>query len=275
MNDAFFGFCVGGCGTSSKWAVAVAAIDAVADGSTPIIANWGLELMSAAADACDAGGVIISPGPTTSAAIRDALANRSTPPGLASPGNRPARAALDAAAANRLGATDLNAQIILLVTDGIPDCKSGEADLLASDADGATRAIADAATAGIRSCVIGLGTAGGPADAPLAQIAAAGLSSCPISPGYVSINDWAGLVATLDAVATQGGGCRYPIPPPPNNFTDPQHIAVFVDGTQIAQDSNNGWSFADGSLRSLVLNGAACDAGQGHTVSVAFRCPLP
>jgi len=277
-NDTFDVPCVGDCGASSKWAEAVTAIETVTDGSTPMIANWGLELMSAPMDPCANNGVAVSPGPSNGAAIRDALASRSTPPGLTSPGNTPASFAVSRATANRLdalAATDLNPQVIVLVTDGVPDCNPVGSDRSATDVDGTTQAIANAATVGIGTCVVGLGTAGGPADAALTQMAAAGQSACPISPAYVSESSAAGLIATLNAVATQGGVCRYPIPPPPNSATNPYRLDVSIDGTRIPEDGRNGWLYLDSSFEAFVLYGAACEASQGHTVSVAFRCPLP
>lgn len=275
MNDGFDGACAGGCGASSKWAEAVASIESVVDGSTPTVANWGLKLMNDGADACDAGGVAVSAGPATGGQIRTALSARSTPPGLALPGNTPARAAMEVATANRLGATDLGQQIIVLVTDGVPDCKAGAPDALASDADGTIQAITNAVTAGVGTCVIGLGTAGGPADATLAQMAAAaGSGSCPGSPAYTPISSGAGLTDALNAIAAQGGACQFAIPPAPttDGTTSRGNISVIINQTAIPLDPNNGWTYANAAQTVLRLTGDACTAARGQTVSVVFNC---
>jgi hypothetical protein len=274
MNDVFDGgSCAGGCGADSKWAQSVAAIEAVADASTPMFANWGLEPMSTSSSPCDATGVAVGVAPATGPSIRAALTSRSSSNGIAFPSNRPTRAAIDVAVTDRLAATDPGVQVIALVTDGAPGCKPGDADALASDADGAVQAIADAASQGIGTCVIGLGTAGGSADATLAQMAAAGMSACPISPAYVSVNAGAGLLATLNSIAAQGSACRYPAPPLPNDYTNPDWLAVFIDQTEVPRDATNGWAYVNGSLV-FVLNGTACAASQGHTVSAAYHCLL-
>jgi len=272
MNDGFDAACSNGCGASSKWATAVAAIDSVVD-STPSVANWGLKLMNDGAGVCDAGGVAVSAGPGTGAQIQAALASRSIPPGLARPGNRPTRAAIDVAAANRLAATDLGSQFMLLVTDGAPDCKGGASDPLASDVDAAIQAITNAGTAGIPTCILGLGTAGGPADATLAQMAL--VSFCPISPGsYIPIASGADLVSALNAMAAQAGACLFAIPPPPTNdgTTTRGLITVYVNGTGIPQNAPDGWTYANASQTVLQLYGAACTASRSQSVSVVFNC---
>jgi len=272
MNDGFDGACASGCGASSKWAEAVASIESVADGSTSAVANWGLELMNDGTNACATGGVAVSAGPATGGQIRAALSARSTPPGLALPGNTPARAAIRVAAANRLGATDLGQQIIVLVTDGVPDCMPGATDPLATDADGAIQAVTDATTAGIGTCVIGLGTAGGPADATLAQMAVYG--SCPVAPAYTPVSSGPALTDALNAIGALGAACQFVIPPPPttDGTTTRGNISVFINQTPIQLDPNNGWTYANAAQTVLQLRGSACTASRGQTVSVIFNC---
>jgi hypothetical protein len=275
MNDGFAGPCAGGCGAQSKWTAAVASIESAVS-ATPLTASWGLKLLNDAADACAAGGIAVPVLSWSATLVDDALARRSNASGLASPGNTPTRAAIDVASANLLGRPPGPKPIIVLVTDGAPDCGPGASDPSAGDGGGATAAIANAAVAGIGTCVLGLGTSGGPAEATLTQMAAAGANGCPVSPAYLSIASGADLFAALGTIAAQGGDCRFAIPPAPttDGTTSRTDIAVVVAGTEIPEDPNDGWTYTDVSYTSLQLHGAACAASRQQTVSVVFRCSL-
>jgi hypothetical protein len=278
MNDADDGSCTGDCGPKSKWAAAVAAIDVVVGTMPPPAVNWGLKLLNTAGDACDAGGIDVPVTLQTQGAIPNALASRSTPPGLASPGNTPARAAIDVAAAHLAGRDPGGRRIIVLVTGSVPDCKPGASDLLASDADGAVQAITDAAAARIETLVAGVGTAGGPADVTLARMAVAGGLARAAPPTYVPVAGSSDLVNALNDLVTQSATCVFAVPDPPNADTDRAHISLqfaFSDGAgqPIVQDAQNGWDYTDDSMRGIQLHGSACDIARGGSlVEIAFLC---
>jgi hypothetical protein len=275
MNDAVDGPCAGDCGPRSKWAAAVAAIDSVV-GTTTL--NWGLKLLGAAGNACDAGGIDVPVGPQTRSAIANALANRSTPPALAAPGNTPARAAIAVAAAHLAGRDPGASRIIALITDGVPDCKPGEPDLLASDTDGAVQAITDARGTAVETWVAGVGTAGGPADLPLARMAVAGGLPRAFAPTYVPVTGSSDLVNALNDLVAQSATCVFAVPDPPNADTDRANIDLqfqFSDGAgqPIVRDPQNGWDYTDDSMTGVQLHGSACDTARGGSpVQITFLC---
>ncbi|HEY7373561.1 MAG TPA: hypothetical protein VIF57_15480 [Polyangia bacterium] len=278
MNDAADGSCAGDCGPKSKWAAAVAAIDSVVVTATPAAANWGLKLLGTAGDACDAGGIDVPIGPQTGRTIATALADRSTPPALASPGNTPARAAIAVAAAHLAGRDPAAPRIIVLITDGVPDCKPGEPDPLASDTDGVVQAITEAQSTAVETFVVGIGTAGGPADVPLARMAVAGGMPRPVAPTYVPVAGSSDLVNALNDLVARSATCVFAIPDPPNADVDRSHISVQFpvgDGTPqtIPQDPDNGWEYTDDSMRGIQLYGTACATARGGSpVEIIFRC---
>jgi hypothetical protein len=281
MNDGFDGACAGGCGPLSKWSAAAAGIDTVVSSTQLMAVNWGLKLLGAAGNACDAGGIDVAVGPTTDQQIRVALANRSTPPGLASPGNTPARAAIAVAAAQLSGRDPGPERIILLIIDGVPDCKPGEPDLLASDADGAVQAIEDAIAMRVSTYVIGMGTAGGPADATLTRMAAAGGLANAATPSYVSVTGSGDLVNTMNNLVAQSADCVFAVPDPPRPDTDRANIRLeFPYGDrapeEIPHDAMNGWDYTDDSMMGVQLHGSACDTARGSSrPDIVFLCIGP
>jgi len=279
MNDGFDGACAGGCGATSKWAAAVSAIDSVAELNKYTV-NWGLALMtSGTGDVCTAGGVAVPLGQGTSTPIADALTRRSNAFALAAPGNTPVRASIPLAMNYLLGLTDTNPKFILLVTDGVPDCKQGEADPLASDGMGAVEAIGNADGAGFPTLVVGLGTMGGPADTTLGEMAVAGGMPRVAAPAYVPAASSGDLTAAMNAfLATPAAACTFAIPEPPTSdgTTFRSQISVLVGGRQIFQNDPNGWDYANTSQETLQLRGTACgDAAAGEAVQIIFRCILP
>src|SRR5262249_60025175 len=135
-------------------------------------------------------------------------------------------AAMDVAAAHLAGRDPGARRVILLITDGVPDCKPGEPDPLASDTAGAVRAITDASAAGIETFVAGMGTAGGPADTALAQMAAAGGLSGAQPAGYLAVAGSSDLVDAMNDLVALSALCVFAVPDPPNPDTDRGHISL-------------------------------------------------
>ena len=129
--------------------------------------NWGLKLFA------DVGGITPC-GVNNSVACRSrrqlrriaaAIAGRTSANGGVSNGSRtPTRAAETMAAQYLGGLTEDNPKFILLVTDNLPNCMPGDADQTADDSPGTIQAVADARQLGIPTIVIGIATAGQPAD---------------------------------------------------------------------------------------------------------------
>jgi hypothetical protein len=279
MNDPIDGPCATDCAPRSKWAAAVGAINESVRATSSV--NWGLAFMASAApdDACDSGGVAIPVG-SPSYQIGQGLAGRSDGAALSGGGNRPTRAAVRLGAAHLAGRPPGPRKIILLVTDGVPTCTPGAPDGLAADAEGAVKAITDAAGSGISTFVLGLATAGGPADATLDAMAAAGGLARPAPPGYAYAVRRADVVVGIDLLVSLTSLCTFAVPEVPTNDGTLSRTSIRVDAgaTPIPQDRVNGWTYTDESLNAIELHGAACDAvrnGTSGPIGISFQCIVP
>jgi hypothetical protein len=277
MNDAFDGPCAGGCGATSKWAAAVAAVESVTGASAPA-AYWGLALFTNPGDACAAAGVAVPAGPMSPAVIRSELSRRSAGGALLDPGNSPTRAAINAATMHLQTQAIISSadHAILLVTDGAPECGKGAADVLASDAAGAVQAVLAAQTSGFPTLVAGLGVAPG-AETALSDMAMAGGLPRAGSPAYYPVSSAGDLVAAMNLLAAQMP-CTFSVPPPPTNDgrTSRGDIGVVVDGNQIWRDPNNGWTYRDANYLAIQFHGSACDAARAAgSVSIIFYTICP
>jgi hypothetical protein len=270
MNDPIDG----ASATPSKWTAAVDGINSVVS-STQTQVSWGLSFIAAEADACDTGGIAVSPGADW--AIMPALTNRTTAGALAAGGARPTRAAVALARAYLSGQGPGHQPVILLMTDGVPDCKPGAPDILSDDTAGAMRAVNDAASAGIRTFVVGLATSGGPADTALSSIATAGGFARTDSPAYFPASSSTDVVTAMNTLVAETTTCTFVVPDPPTNdgTTSRQDIGVRLsDSTSIPQDGENGWTYTDVSATAIQLHGSACDAvlNGGAAVFIFFIC---
>ena len=149
------------------------AIDAVVTPTTAKV-NWGLTALPDFADACDGGRIAVPAGLFSAARINQEISRRTNGEILLNGGNSPMRAAVDVAAAHLSARAPGGHRIVLVITDGEPDCAPGASDTFASDASGTVQAVTNAASLGISTTVIGVATAGGPAEATLAAMARAG-----------------------------------------------------------------------------------------------------
>jgi hypothetical protein len=281
MNDDISGAaCSGGCGASSKWAQAAAAIERLA-ADWDAVANMGLEIFPDSGSVCGAGrGVAVPVGPAHATAITAAISARtSANGGVLTDGNAPIRSAVEGAMSHLTRLTDPGSKNILLATAGAPNCLPGS-DAGADDSAGSVQAIRNAATAGIRTTVLGIVTPGGTADVTLNEMASAGGGMGPGWPPYTPVGNLAALMTTLETLLGLNPPCTFSLPPAPTNdgTTTRSNIGVSLDGTPIPQDPNhlNGWDYLDASQSSIQLYGPACQAlaGPPHTLSIVFRCLL-
>jgi hypothetical protein len=278
MNDAVYGPCGGTC-PPTKWSSAVAAIDSIVGAATPKV-HWGLKLIADGGEACDAGGITVPTGTDSAGQIRAVLAQRTSGNMLATPGNTPLRAAIEVAAAHLSGRDPGPLRTILLITDGLPDCKPGEPDPLASDASGAVQAVSDAAAAGVTTYVVGVGTLAADADAALDQLAVAGGLPRAGTPAYAPAAGSADLTTAINDLVTQAAACTFAVPDPPttDGTTSREDIDVFLRGfdmgdVHVPQDAMNGWGYTDQSAMGIQLRGSACDEVRGgRPVSIVFPC---
>ena len=153
------------------------------------------------------------------------------------------------------------------------------------DGPGAIAAVTAAKTAGFPTFVVGIATGGSTADTTLNGMADAG--GYPNTAGatkYYGVSDTAGFAAVLRTLVTMAGTCNFSVPAPPttDGTTSRGDIAVrgTVNGTPttIPMDANNGWTFTDANMTSIVLHGSACDsvmAGTTSSVTIIFNCHIP
>jgi hypothetical protein len=199
MNDDADNFvCPGGCGAASKWALASAAINSVV-AETDASLNWGLMLFGVGGNSCSVGNPNVPVGPGQAAAIASAIAARtSANGGVLDPSRTATRAALQAATESLATTADGNRKLLLLLTDGLPNCVVGSADSAADDSVAAAQAVTDARSRGIPTVVVGIATEGGPADATLTSMAiAGGLARAAPPPAYYPVARVGDLTGTL------------------------------------------------------------------------------
>jgi hypothetical protein len=270
--------CDGGCGTSSKWAVAAAVINAIV-AETAASLNWGLMLFG---DASAAGCGVPYPAQPVAAndasAIAAAISGRTSSTGglVYNNGQSPTAAGVSSATGFLTSILDNRHRMIVLITDGAPNCGAGDPKL---DDSGATIAAIDSAwQAGFPTFVVGLSTAGGPADAALSRMAIAGGLARSGSPAYSPASDASVLVSVLGIMAASAASCVYAVPPPPNVNANRQDIAVKMDGAYVPIDPAhaNGWDFTDGTRAHVQFYGPPCDTltrqPAAHAVAVDFLC---
>jgi hypothetical protein len=98
---------------------------------------------------------------------------------------------------------------------------------------------------------------------------------------YYGVTDTAGFAAVLRTLVGMVTTCTFSVPPPPNDMTSRGNIEVngkdaAGNSTTIPKDDpNNGWTYTDANMTSVILHGSACDAVMNGTftaVSIKFIC---
>jgi hypothetical protein len=283
MNEDARGMtCDQGCGATSKWAETVAAINAtVARTDTDV--SWGLKFFpDAAAGACgvanDVVAVPVAPG--NAATIAAALEGRtSANGGLANGGSTPTRVA-EIAAVNYLSArTTINPKLILMATDGLPNCAPGQTDTTTEDTAGTVQSIAAALSAGYPTFIVGVGIGNSATEAVLDQMAVAGGRPRAGLPAYFPVANTAELEAALLTLVQVARTCIFAIPPPPSSdgTASRSRIGVKVDDKFIPHDPThtNGWDYKDASQGLIEVYGPVCDAVVADEImklSILFYC---
>jgi len=267
-----------GCGALSKWALLTPGLVSVVK-ENESSANWGLKMFADTDPTCGVGpGVAVTVGKMNAAAVAAAITGRTSANGGLVNGSRtPTRAAVTAAAAYLAGLTDGGNKRILLLTDGIPNCSATSADQAADDSGATVQAIADARTRGVSTIVVGIATAGGPADQALSAMAVAGgHARTGASPAYYPLANLADLKSVLTPLITTPADCVVSLAVPPNGNIQPT-IGLRANGTPIPFDADHraGWDWTDMTWSSVRIYGPVCDellAGHVASVTVDFYC---
>jgi hypothetical protein len=223
--------------------------------STPSI-RWGLKFFSSPNSsgrnvACNVNkGADVAIGDNSAASIQTQIS-------AAQPSNNtPTAAAITAATAYLKTVTDPDKKVILLATDGEPNCGAGGGD---SDVPGTKAAITAAKDAGYPVYVIGIGPSVGNLDS-FAQAGGTDKSYPATSPQA--------LADALSAISQVVANCSFALTTAPKGTNN---IAVYLDGA-IAPSTD--WTYT-ASSQTVALTGSSCDAiknGTAKTVQVYFGC---
>jgi len=245
----------------SKWAQTRAAVE-VAVSAYDRYLRFGLLLYPSAEDVCDevesvpAVPLAIGNGAAITDALADAQILRGTPTGAAL-----------RAAGDLLDSDPGEHRVVILATDGRPDCTAEGWDDGAGLADSeAYDAANDLAESGIPVYVVGL-PGSSSASAVLNRIADIGGTAKPGDSAFYATTSGAEVAQALIDIALGVDGCTVLLDPPEDAVT----MSVWLDGVPLAQDPIAGWELADRRLR---LNGVACLAtpGEAHKVDVTWHC---
>ena len=243
---------------TSRWASLTGALNTILSSTAKI--RWGLKLYTTP-DSTICGvssGVEVPIGASSAPAIATLIAK------VVPASNTPTAAAVMAATAYLETVGDTSRKVILLATDGTPNCVSGGSSSTI-DVQGTLAAITAAASAGFSVYVIGIG----PSVGNLNSFAQAGGTAT-----YYPATSPAALANALASISQTVTECTLALPSAP---PDPNNIAVYLDKQLVAKDVVNGWSVGTSSS-SIVLNGTVCDrvtSGAASTVQVIFACTGP
>ncbi len=263
MNDApSGGTCTAtGC---SKWAQVSAAIDTVVM-ATQTTVNWGL-IFFGTDNMCGVGTTPIVPITPSTSYTPISQAYASNMPSSYTP----TAAAVTAAVTYMQGVTDTNPKYLLLATDGLPNCKVGDRNVMDDDSPAAIAAVTSAQAAGFPTFVVGIGNTQG--DATLNKLAMAGGEAQVGSAdgnSFYEVNSTADLVTALDKIVGLVASCTIPLTGVNGTLDKVAVSAKDASGNtvEIMQDPANGWSYTDTSMTTIVLNGTACMNLQNGTYS--------
>ena len=242
---------------TERWPALTSGVDATVKSTSGI--NWGLKMFPThvgAADKCTVSNGVEVGTNVGAAAVESAIA-------AASPlGATPTATGITAATDYLKGVSDGNNRVILLATDGEPNCKPGSPEANTPDVDGTVAALKAALALGFRSYVIGIGPSVGNLD----NFARAGGTD-----HYYPASSAAELANALASISKAVSSCTFTMSQVP---PDPANVAVYLDGKLLAQDPANGWTFGATS-QTVMLNGTSCDAitsGAASKVQILFGC---
>ncbi|HEX6240418.1 MAG TPA: hypothetical protein VFZ61_05975 [Polyangiales bacterium] len=231
---------------------------------------------------CEPGQIKVAPGLGTASAIHDQLQ------AMAPTGATPTAASLRAAHMALKGmASATSAEVVLLVTDGAPNCSAGNQGGLGSVGIGIGTAASGQAAAipqtvmqieamaadGIKTYVLGYDTQTDPAlKQALDRMAQAGGTG---DQQHHSVDGQATLLAALQATAAKTASCELMLK---SRVVDPWKVRVTLDGKPLTVDTADGYKLdTDGD--NLTLLGSTCRAVQEsaskHVLRVEAVCPPP
>ncbi|HET7544839.1 MAG TPA: hypothetical protein VFK05_33460, partial [Polyangiaceae bacterium] len=143
----------------------------------------------------------------------------------------------------------------------------------------AVQAVTDAASAGIKTVVVGVATTKSSATRALNELAIAGqmpeTGTDPSAPKYYLATTKDELVRALVEITGQVSSCVFDLSSEP---PDPSNIAVEVDGQKAPRDPthSNGWDYIGDEYSQVEVYGAWCEGIKSATsksVNFVLGCP--
>jgi Mg-chelatase subunit ChlD len=267
----------GSSGSDSKWSLVVPAVNEVVTTTNASI-SWGLKAFpEGEGEECIAESVTsavpVAIAPDNAAAVTMQV-TALTPEGNGTPTGD----AVKAAVSYLKGLTTPNPKFILLATDGEPSC-AGTSEGGTNARTYAVQAVADAASAGIKTVVVGVATTKSSATQALNDMAVAGQmpqeSSDPTATKYYLASTKDELVRALTKITGQVSNCVFNLTSKP---PDPSNIAVEVDGQKAPQDTthSNGWDYVGDDYLQVEVFGSWCDGikmATANSVNFVLGCP--
>ena len=250
-------FCLDTANCTLRWRGLTAAVKNTLATTTDI--RWGLKLYSSSSgsESCNvSNGVDVAIGMDSASTIDSQIAANS--PG----GSTPTTLAVKVATEYLKTVNDLNNKVILLATDGEPNCGAvGSPNT--TDVQGTVDAITAARSAGFPVYVIGIGPSVGDLD----NFAIAGGTG-----KYYPATSAQELANALASISKAVASCTFALSSTPPDINS---IAVYLDKNFVPKDDINGWNLDTNNL-SVDLNGLYCGkiaSGEATTVQVLFGCP--
>ena len=250
---------------SQRWTTMISSLNTVlSTASTDVL--WGLKFFTTPTTGGRGGGgsCNLSAGVEVPIAANDAATIQAQIQAAGTANSTPTRLALEAAVTYLRNVADTNPKYILLATDGEPNCAPGASSTSASDLPATITAAQNAAAAGYKVFVIGVG----PEAANLTSIAQAGGTD-----HFYPATTPAELTAALASiVGTVAAGCTYPVGA--TKVSDPNAIGVYVDKALVPQSATDGWSI-DAANTTITFNGTYCadlKSGTKQQVQIYLPC---
>jgi len=217
----------------------------------------GMSLFNRDGD-CAPGIIDATLAPTNGANVMGKLS--ATSPG----GNTPTAATLDYVRQHAVLNDPTRPNIVLLATDGLPNCGD-------TDVTGKIEALYNA-TPSVKTFVVGVGSETSSNPGLLNAWADAGHTARPGSTHYFQSSSATELADAFQTIANGIVSCTFSLSDAP---PDPSQLFVWMGGVQVPLDAVNGYNYFD-SPPSVTLNGAMCDqlkTDPTKKVQIVYGCP--
>jgi hypothetical protein len=243
---------------TDRWSAIIPAVDATLSNSNYV--NWGLKFFGSSESDSDqcmvTPGAEVPIGADSAATIQQQIVDAKLSLGT------PTAAGIIEATAYLKTVDDPNQKVILLATDGEPNCGGTPARIQTDDLAGSVAAATAALDAGFPVYVVGIG----PNLTNLSQAAAAGGTN-----DYYPVTSAEDLTNALAAISKMVGSCDYKSSAPP---PDENNIAVYVNKKRVNKSDTDGWKFG-ATTSDIVLTGSFCEqltSGNSASVQILFGC---